>query len=239
MKVTERSAVLNDIFTSGFTRDPAGNLIKVHSEIKLAFAQALYENVFALAPKVVIEVGMAYGVSSLAILTALRDLGGERKLISIDPYQARDWGNCGLEAVKRGDLQHLHELIEEPSYLALPELVKKGTTIEFGYIDGWHTFDYTLMDFWYLDRMLAVNGIVGFNDCDWPAVHKTLNFVTSHRNYEEIDVGLRRNYIKQFVKACLNTPKGQPPSISYRDSNDRYFCKKTVWEPNFDFFSNF
>lgn len=239
MKITDRSEVLKDILSSGFTRDPAGNSIKVHSEIKPAFAQALYENVYAMAPRVVVEVGMAYGISSLAILTALRDLGGERKLISIDPYQARDWDNCGLAAVKRGDLQDLHEHIDEPSFLALPNLLGKGVTVDFGYVDGWHTFDYTLLDFWYLDRMLPVGGVIGFNDCDWPAVHKTLGFVTTHRNYEEIDVGLPRNRMKAFVKACINTSKGQLPSMSYREPNDRYFRKQAVWEPNFDFFSNF
>jgi len=239
MKVLQSSKVLNKMVTSGITLDPSGNQKNIHSGIRPPEMEALYTTIIKAKPNTVIEVGMAYGISTLAILTALRDLGGKRKLISIDPFQETVWNNCALESIRRDNLQDLHEHVSEMSCIALPELLKSGVCIELGYIDGWHTFDYALLDFWYLDRMLLAGGIIGVNDCGYPAVHKMLHFIKSHRRYCEIAVGLSHNCFKILAKAALGTLKGYPPSISFRKYHDRYFRKIEVWEPNYDFFRNF
>ena len=137
---------------------------------------------------------MAFGVSSLAILAALREIGQDGKLISIDPGQSTGWQGCGRTAVARAGLSSRHELIEDYDYNALPRLLTSGLRIDFAYIDGWHTFDYSLLDWWYVDRMLPAGGVVGFNDCGWPAVEKAIRFVMTHRKYEELDVGLPPRY---------------------------------------------
>jgi hypothetical protein len=78
-----------------------------------------------------------------------------------------------------------HQLIEEVDYIALPELVKRKCRIDFAYIDGWHTFDYVLLDFFYIDKMLNTQGIVAFNDAGYLSVHRVLKFMISHRKYRE------------------------------------------------------
>jgi predicted O-methyltransferase YrrM len=70
---------------------PFGHPVQVHSNIRLEFAEALYQTVRRLRPLVTIEVGMAFGVASLAILRALRDSGSDGRLISIDPNQTSEW----------------------------------------------------------------------------------------------------------------------------------------------------
>lgn len=107
---------------------------------------------------------MAFGFSTLAILTALEELGEDGRLISIDPYRAQDWHNCGIAAVHRAGLQGRHQHIERPDYLALPALLEADTRLDFGCIDAYHTFDYVLLDFWYVDCLLRVGGVVAFND---------------------------------------------------------------------------
>ena len=57
------------------------------------------------------------------------------------------------------------------------------------YIDGWHTFDYALLDFFYADKLLDTGGLVGFNDCHYPSIERVLRFVVRHRHYREVDVG--------------------------------------------------
>ena len=110
--------------------------------------------------------------STLAILTALDELGAGGRLISIDPFQRADYGEQGLINVERAGLASHHEWIDEADDLALPRLLASGTKIDFGYIDGWHTFDYMLLDFWYLEKMLPVGGHLAFNDCGWRAVRR-------------------------------------------------------------------
>jgi hypothetical protein len=165
---------------------------------------------------------MAFGVSTLAILTALRVAGGSGRLVSIDPHQSTQWRGCGRAAVDRAGLRPLHELIEEFSHLALPRMLGSGLRVDFAYIDGWHTFDAALIDSWYLDKMLEVGGVLGFNDCDFPSVAKAIGFLLSHRRYRE-------------------DGPGPPPGLAYAAgmTPDRYFRKAEGFEPNWDFFMNF
>jgi len=139
--------------------------------------------------------------------------------------------------VARAGLQMFHQLIEEPDFVALPKLLGSGQTLDFGYIDGWHTFDYTMLDFYYIDKMLKTKGIVGFNDCGYPAVHKALNFVLSHRHYTELEVGLRPVYSRKAE--VLRLLRGRWLRRHRVLHQDRYFSKVEHWEPAFDFHAEF
>jgi predicted O-methyltransferase YrrM len=225
--------VLDEIFSSGYVRDPSGGQARETSGIRRDFAEALYRAVRRSMPRLVVEVGMAHGVSSLAILTALRDNGNGGRLISIDPFQRTDWRGIGLANVQQAGLADAHQLVEEPDYFALPDLLRRGTEVDFAYIDGWHTFDYTLLDFWYLDRMLPVGGIVVFNDCGLRAVHRVIRFVLSHRRYEEIDSGLAPDFRS-------GNPLGSVRRrLTGRNGADRYFRKTERWEPGWSFYAPF
>jgi predicted O-methyltransferase YrrM len=198
--------------------------------IHRANAEALHEAVLAERPNTVVEVGMAYGASSLAILGALDELGSGQ-LISVDPNQRTQWEGRGLAVVAEAGFSERHQLIEEPSYLALPELLRRGQRLDLAYVDGWHTFDYALLDFFYLDRMLGPGGVVGFNDCGWPSVEKVLRYVLANRPYEETDVGLAPRWI---------TRKRWHRVIARRvNTADRYLRKVDDSEPGWDFFADF
>ncbi len=235
-----KNAVFRELVESQCAVDPAGNRHPVHSAIRLACADALYRTGLAQQPQMVIEIGMAFGVSTLAILTALEEIGGDGQLISLDPWQAVSWHNCGLAAVERAGLGSRHRLIETFDYLALPELLRATTRIDLAYIDGYHTFDYVLMDFWYLDKLLRVGGLIGFNDCDWPAVHKAIGFVRSHRKYTEVDVGLAPRYTNYSrPRELWRRLRRLDRPTYYRNASDRYFKKTEDWEPRWDFFAPF
>jgi predicted O-methyltransferase YrrM len=200
------------------------------SGISLRNAIALYEFVKKARPRVAVEVGMANGVSAVAILQAMSE-NGDGRLISIDPFQSTGWKNKGTERIRSCGLTS-HRLIEEFDFLALPELLKEKVAVDFAYIDGWHTFDYALLDFWYLDRMLEKGGTVAFNDCGFRAVAKVLKFVRTHRRYDEIEV-LPRSY------ADSSWPKSLLRWLLDFRINDRYFRKRETWEPDWSFFRSF
>jgi predicted O-methyltransferase YrrM len=202
------------------------------STIAREYAEALHQAVRRHRPQTVVEVGLGNGASAVAIASALAGNGGGR-LISIDPYQRAQFGGRGLEAVARWGLGEYHELIEEPSYLALPGLLRRGVKVDFAYIDGWHSFDYVLVDYFFLDKLLPAGGIVGFNDTGFRSVDKVLRFMKRYRKYAEIDVGLRRAY------------EGRNPVFTLRrrlmrlQTQDRYFQKQCDWEPRWDFYARF
>ena len=202
----------------------------IDAAISPAFAQALTEQVRRLQPKLAIEIGMANGLSTLAILAGL-PLDG--KLISIDPYQDSQWRGEGRRLVEQTDARSRHELRQAPDFLALPELVNEQQALDFAYIDGMHTFDYVALDVFYIDKLLRVGGVVAFNDCGFRSIHKFLRFFRSHRHYAELDAGLPADY------------RGRNPLVTLvrrlegRSNQDRYFRKLDSWEPEHNFFRNF
>ena len=228
--------VLQEMLETGSVYNQKGEKVRLHSHLSKIHAQTLYETVLQERPSCTIEVGMSCGTSSLAILTALNKSGGVGRLISVDPNQTSE-GACGLTSVLRADLGHLHQLLEKPDYVALPKLLESGMQVDMAYIDGWHTFDYTLLDFFYIDKMLKVGGVVIFNDCGWPAVFKAMRFVVRNRKYAEINVGLPRRLAKK--QDIIGIFRGGTPGLRLRMHQDRYFRKKEQWEPNYNYFAEF
>lgn len=68
------------------------------------------------------------------------------------------------------------ELLEEFDYIALPRLVAEQRSLDFILIDGWHSFDYTLIDMFYADILLRPGGVLTVHDTGWPSVYKACKF---------------------------------------------------------------
>lgn len=197
-----------------------------HHGVAVEYAVGLHRAVLTKRPQTMVEIGMANGAATLAILSALAQLGGQRQLISIDPGQTSEWGKAGVKNVAANGFAGLHRLIEAPDYLALPELVRQGLAPEAAYVDGKHSFEYVLLDFFYLDKLLPVGGIIGFNDCGWRTVRQVLRFVVTNRKYAEIQVGILPNYQGRNAAATLGR------RVLNQVNNDRWFTKTADWEPD-------
>lgn len=246
----EACPTLREIYTTGMSVSAGGERMAVHSNLPIETADALYRTVRAQQPGVVVEIGMAFGASSLAILSGLSANGDTGRLISIDPNQTAQWKRAGVAAVERAGYADRHTLVELPDYVALPRLLAEGQRVDFAFIDGWHTFDYTLLDFWYLDRMVPVGGMVAFDDCWFPAVHKAIAFVLSHRRYEEVDAGLSRatenlsglsGLGKRLIGLrMLNEWRRMTGrQVGMYTPYNRYLRKTDDWEPAWNFFADF
>jgi len=176
--------VLKQILTSKTVTDEFGNSYKLVSEIgpdKGEFIRALIQS---NEVRHSIEIGCAFGVSSLYICDALSQKESPRHVI-IDPYQSTRWHGVGINNLKTAGFS-FSELIEKPSEIALPTLLQSGECFDFAFIDGYHTFDHALLDFFYLNRLLKVQGIVVFDDVNWPSVNKVLRYVTNYPCYKVV-----------------------------------------------------
>lgn len=143
-----------------------------------------------------LEVGMANGSSSVSMLRALSSCGGGT-LTSIDPYQFAAAGSVskdnddgydgeGMRNVRNAGFARMHTLMAEPDYTALPKLVERGEKFDFIFIDGYHSFDYAFLDFFYADLLLKVGGVVAFHDSSYPAVYKVCRFIAGNKDYRLI-----------------------------------------------------
>ena len=137
--------------------------------------------------KKILEVGMADGMSSIAILQALKDnFNDEGSLTSIDPYQSSYWTNNGLKNIKYLNLEKNHTFIEKFDYIALPELLSKGEKYDLIFIDGSHIFDNVIHNNFYCDMLLKVGGILINDDMWMPAIKKAYSYI--EKNYPHYDV---------------------------------------------------
>ncbi len=158
---------------------------------------------------------------------------GRAKLISLDPGQTKWAFNVGRHVIARSGFEPWHEFIEDYDYNALPALMARGIKADLGYIDGWHTFDYTLLDIFYIDKLLRPGGIMGINDGGQRPVARAIRWLLTHRRYEEIDVGLAPDYKSRLPGGAL-IKRWQG-----RNNADRYFRKVEQWEPDWDFYAPF
>jgi predicted O-methyltransferase YrrM len=169
-----------------------------------------------------IEIGMAYGLSTLAICQAHQDKGaGEHT--AIDPTQGRHWSNIGLLNVRRAGFEERCRFLESRSDEALPQLLREGRQFDFAFIDGSHLFDYVLNDFFYLDKMLTVGGYVIFDDLWMPAVRKVLQFILRNCAYEAVRLpamtGAPRRLARIARRFAQNPLDWEHPAIRFAPNN--------------------
>ncbi|MFY9578742.1 MAG: class I SAM-dependent methyltransferase, partial [Gaiellaceae bacterium] len=87
---------------------------------------------------VVLEVGLAYGVSALAIAEALISQGRRRRAhLIIDPFQDY-FHDAGWKAIETAGLADVCSLLRERSQLALPRLLAEGLVADAAFVDGSH-----------------------------------------------------------------------------------------------------
>ena len=178
--------LLQEILRTGQVRTIDGSeVLPLDSAITADVGILLQDFIRRQQPKTIVEVGLAFGISALFICEALQECGGLRH-IAIDPYQSTQWHGIGMNNLRLAGFGHLTECIESYSHLALAEMAAKGTRIEFAFIDGWHTFDHTLTDFFNIDRILAVGGMVVFEDVFFPGVHQACRYVATNRAYRVV-----------------------------------------------------
>ena len=133
----------------------------------------------------VVEVGLAYGRSALAIGEALVDVGARRPLhVVIDPFQATEWSNVGWRLLRSAGLDTVARLMLQPSSLALPQLVAEGLVADAAFVDGSHRFHEVFVDLYFLRKIVRPGGLVVLDDHWWPSVR------TAER-YFELNMGWR------------------------------------------------
>ncbi|MDQ6876432.1 MAG: class I SAM-dependent methyltransferase [Candidatus Dormibacteraeota bacterium] len=176
--------VLEAAFRTGTVIGPHEESVPLHSAVSREEGLFIQRTVTDNGAQVVLEVGLAFGISALFICEALAAIPGSR-LIAIDPNQFGDrWMGIGMSNLKKARYETKVELISETSQRALPKLVESGLRIDFAFIDGWHTFDHALVDFFYVDQLLRVGGVVALDDVYMPSLRKLARFIATNRSYK-------------------------------------------------------
>lgn len=200
--------LLNKIFETKSFINNKGETVLIHSETSKAQCEFLQniirQNKFTKS----IEIGFAYGISTLAIAEQIVDQKGTH--LVIDKFQHKYWNGNGLDLIKQaGYFEHL-QFIEEFSYIALPELLQKDLKFDFAYVDTTKLFDWVLVDFFYLDKLLDINGVVVFDDMTVPAIRKLVRYISqlpNYKIYDQFPENFLPSKLLSFAKILTKLPK--------------------------------
>ncbi|MFC3053380.1 class I SAM-dependent methyltransferase [Kordiimonas pumila] len=155
----------------------------------------------------VLELGFYHGVSTNYMAAILEELGGDRKVTTIDLVSAKQHSpNIEELASKTGLSERIEIFYEERSYLwRLMKLIEEGRKFDFCYLDAGHMWDDTALAFFLVDKLLNDGGLILFDDLNWtaakggyyqnwpeierntPAVERVWSLlVMPHQNYKEV-----------------------------------------------------
>ncbi|RSM47200.1 class I SAM-dependent methyltransferase [Actinoplanes sp. ATCC 53533] len=125
----------------------------------------------------VVEVGLAYASSALAIGEALVAVDRPRpRHVIVDPFQRTVWSDVGWELMRSAGLEPIASLLTEWSSIALPQLVTAGLVVDAAFVDGSHRFHEVFVDLYFLRKLVRPGGLVVLDDTGWPSVGTAVRY---------------------------------------------------------------
>ncbi len=155
--------------------------------VKIVDAEFLYNFVKENKLTRTLETGFAQGRSAAHIIAA-----SNSKHLAMDPFQAEEFKNVGLENMKKLGMENLIEVRNEFSYETLPKLYFEGRKFDFIFIDGDHKYDGEFIDFFYSDLLLDDGGYVLFHDTWLRSTQYMIKYIQKNRkNYKRLKTPLK------------------------------------------------
>jgi predicted O-methyltransferase YrrM len=176
--------IIDHIYATKQVVGRSGTVHELHSAIDREKGEFL-RSIVANDPGIVktLEVGCAYGLSSLFICSELAKRAGASHTI-IDPFQNTDWDGAGLRNLDEAGFD-FYTFIEDRSEFALPEILRKGEgSFDMIFVDGFHTFDQTLLDCYYATRLLRIGGVMVIDDVALLPVGRAARYFAAYPCYE-------------------------------------------------------
>ncbi|MEV2240441.1 class I SAM-dependent methyltransferase [Micromonospora sp. NPDC049891] len=135
----------------------------------------------------VVEVGLAYASSALAIGEALVTVNPPRpRHIIIDPFQDHAYSNVGWDLLQAAGLDSIAGLVRTWSSIALPELVTEGLVADAAFVDGSHRFHEVFVDLYFLRKIIRPGGLIVLDD-DWtPSVRTAVRYYEKNLGWTPI-----------------------------------------------------
>lgn len=195
-------ASLEKIFkTNSVEINQQGDTVPLHSNTSLNQGLFLQEMFDLVRPLQSLEIGFAYGISSLFILEKHRELQskvGSHIVIEPDDY----WGGAAEHNIEKENLSQYIQIKRDFSDKILASLFLEDLRIQFAYVDTTKQFDVIMHDFFMLDKILDIGGIIVFDDCggSWPGVQRAIRFINTLPHYEKIG---RHGKMKITIKKTI------------------------------------
>jgi predicted O-methyltransferase YrrM len=144
----------------------------------------LYDLCREAKPKTTLEIGLAYGYSTVYFLAAIRE-NSVGHHTAVDPFQSA-WHGIGWRQSRTLGMSDSLRFIEERSVSALVHFADRGETFEVIFIDGNHRFDGAFVDFTLSAKLCPMGGCIILDDMWMPSIRRAVTFIRSNRkDFEE------------------------------------------------------
>ena len=189
------------MYASEPQRGSDGQLHSIDTNTRIPPGQGmmLYELCRTIQPSSTLEIGMAYGFSTLFILAALAE-NHKGRHTAIDPTQNSYWHGIGLtlalESFPRPAERNGFRLIEDRSDRAASDLARDGECFDLIFIDGNHRYDDVIVDFYLYAQLVSLGGYIILDDMWMRSVKTAADFIrTNRQDFKEVPSRSR--------KACM------------------------------------
>jgi predicted O-methyltransferase YrrM len=153
-----------------------------------------------------IEIGLAWGISSLYICEGLLMNGDkDARHIALDPHQ-EGFKNCGLQSLEEAGVKNMVEFYPEESQIVLPRFISESRQFDFAYVDGSHLFDRVFLDLIYLGRLVRPEGIIFGDDYQGQAVAKAVSFCVTNLGWKLEELAPKSERHRWFVLRTIKEP---------------------------------
>ncbi len=176
-------SLLNIFNTETIEVNNSGEKIQIHSHTSKEqgiFLQKIFDSI---QPVHSLEIGFAYGISTMFILEKHREYNSKDSahiVIEPDPY----WGNAAIHNITKEGLDKFLVIKKGYSDEILPGLFHQNHRIQYAFIDTTKQFDVVFHDFYFINKLLDVGGVVIFDDCDFPGIKRVTRFINQLPNYK-------------------------------------------------------
>ena len=135
----------------------------------------------------VVEIGLAYGSSALAIGEALVTVDAPQPShVIVDPFQASAYRNAGWEVLQAAGLGSIITLLPEWSSIVLPRLVTDELLADAAFVDGSHRFHEVFVDLYFLRKVVRPGGLIVLDDRQTPSVGTALRYYERNLGWQAI-----------------------------------------------------
>jgi predicted O-methyltransferase YrrM len=177
--------------------DSSGCTVAINSDTPKGqglFLQRIYDQI---KPEKSLEVGFAFGISTLFILEKCREYNRKEKChIVIEPF---DWGNAAIYNIRKEGLEKYIDIRNDLSDKVLPSMYLNNERIQFAYVDTTKVFDTVLQDFYFIDKILDTGGVVIFDDASTGGINMVIRFINTLPHYRILDSYEKVDYSKKYI----------------------------------------
>ena len=195
-KYTDNDYIYKIFYNYGFTIEnkfiPLDSNINVYEACFISILTNIYINNYKKKGVLnILEIGLAYGTSSLILINKLLKYKGSKSYDIIDMNQTEQWKSIGIKNIDKF-LKYMkckkldYKLYEDSSTIIVPKLRKKYDII---FIDGSHDEKIVIQDIMNGDKKLILNGLMIIDDVLHYGVKSSIfQFVKKYKNYKRISV---------------------------------------------------